>query len=602
MMRPYRAVLQRSSSVSSHIQAARHVGSQTIRQYSRSHQRSGSRGGRRFVRFLTIFGLSAGAVYYFPRLFPGTDIPKPVEAAVEKVEVAFEKKRKPAPSKEASRDLISSQHQQVKQSWEKPGVYAWGSNAGKVIDPDSKETYFKSPHRIPYFDGQLLRDLKLAQEFGVAVMENGDMVQWGTGFSDKLTIPTTTLKGKDIIQVSVSADRVIALSSNGAVYSVPASLIDQESGIKQDLPAQGSSWIPLWSGGPGSKERYNHRILTPPSLARGEKVTNISSGLQHCLMLTSAGRVFSAASSTLEFPSRGQLGIPGLSWETRPAGAYDQAHEIVGLRSQKIVKVAAGDHHSAVLTKDGAAYTFGDNTFGQLGFDTQRGGPIVDSPRELPLAKLYASEQVVPKITSIAAGGANTFFTVDATSTAPGPTSGKTVSVKGVPPVRSDTWACGRGVYGALGNGKWTHVSPRPARISSLSSVFEFDDTTGKIIPIRLSHLSVGSTHVGAVMGNATKTTASQGGSASDTNWGSDMLFWGGNEHYQLGTGKRTNVNSPRYIETDVESDGEGKSDTRLQLTPRQTVRLGEGGKGRKVSVEQRLECGRNITAVYSSP
>jgi hypothetical protein len=41
---------------------------------------------------------------------------------------------------------------------------------------------------------------------------------------------------------------------------------------------------------------------------------------------------------------------------------------------------------------------------------------------------------------------------------------------------------------------------------------------------------------------------------------------------------------------------------SRLQITPRKTVCLGEGGSGRKTSVEQRVECGRYVTAIYSSP
>src|SRR2546423_9023369 len=44
-------------------------------------------------------------------------------------EIQIEKPRKKnGVSKEENRDLISSQHLQVKQSWENPGVYAWGSN------------------------------------------------------------------------------------------------------------------------------------------------------------------------------------------------------------------------------------------------------------------------------------------------------------------------------------------------------------------------------------------------------------------------------------------------------------------------------------------
>src|SRR6185437_10433987 len=84
------------------------------------------------------------------------------EAANEPPDVKIEqsKKRKGA-SKEENRDLLSSQHLQVKRSWENPGVYAWGSNTGKVVAPDSNEIYVKKPRRITYFDDVLLRDLKL---------------------------------------------------------------------------------------------------------------------------------------------------------------------------------------------------------------------------------------------------------------------------------------------------------------------------------------------------------------------------------------------------------------------------------------------------------
>ena len=85
-------------------------------------------------------------------------------------------KKKKGASKEENRDLISSQHLQVKRSWENPGVYVWGSNTGKVADPDSNDAYVKVPRRIPYFDDILLRDIKLDRNFGAAVTESGDLV------------------------------------------------------------------------------------------------------------------------------------------------------------------------------------------------------------------------------------------------------------------------------------------------------------------------------------------------------------------------------------------------------------------------------------------
>jgi hypothetical protein len=68
-----------------------------------------------------------------------------------------EPKSKEGLSKEDTRNLISSQHLQVKRSWENPGVYAWGSNIGRVAAPDSEEVYIKTPRKIEFFDGALLR-------------------------------------------------------------------------------------------------------------------------------------------------------------------------------------------------------------------------------------------------------------------------------------------------------------------------------------------------------------------------------------------------------------------------------------------------------------
>ncbi|KAM3426581.1 hypothetical protein MY4824_009909 [Beauveria thailandica] len=145
----------------------------------------------------------------------------------------------------------------------------------------------------------------------------------------------------------------------------------------------------------------------------GEHVTDVRSGLEHALILTSKGRVFAAASSASSYPSKGQMGIPGLSWETRPAGPYDQPQEIKELSGNQITQIAAGDHHSAVLDKTGRIFAFGDNTFGQLGFASD-GEPVNYTPDTIAVNQLYAKSGLVANVTSIAAGGVNTYFTVDA--------------------------------------------------------------------------------------------------------------------------------------------------------------------------------------------
>ncbi|KAK7937675.1 mitochondrial protein-like protein Fmp25 [Apiospora aurea] len=520
-------------------------------------------GAGKFLGGMAAALLGAGA---FVAFWPATqkEVAKPAQARIE-----YEKARPLPESKEDNRDLISSQHLQVKKSWEDPGVYAWGSNEGRVAAPDLTDSAIKTPRRIKYFDGQLLRDIKLDREFGAAITEKGDLVQWGTAFSKEDPQPRPTLKGKDLTKLAISRDRILALGKN--------------------VLHTARSKYPHWVGGEG--------------------IADIASGLEHALILTTKGRVFSAASSTSDYPSKGQLGIPGLTWTTRPQGPYDAPHEISTLKGFNITHVAAGDFHSLALEKAGRVFVFGDNTSGQLGFEAEREIPYVDGPIPLPFSKIYAGTAQVPRVTSIAAGGNNSFFTVEATKVAS--QSGQSDQSAALAPARdlgrvtADTWATGAGIYGSLGNGKWTHVTLGPTKIKPLSGLYEWDEHTKSIVPIRLARLSVGTTHAAAVMANETSVGATTTSSENDINWGADVLFWGGNEHYQLGTGKRNNVNTPMYIGPldgglGDELKGRKGEEHRLQITPRTTARLGPDGKGRKVSLEQRVECGRFVTAVYS--
>ncbi|KAI0015831.1 regulator of chromosome condensation 1/beta-lactamase-inhibitor protein II [Xylariomycetidae sp. FL0641] len=561
----------------------------------RRYASSGGNGGQKrgglgkFLAGFVVAFAAAGAVVVVPSLL-FEEAPKPREAIIQ-----YEKPRPAPESKEDNRDLLSSQHLQVKNSWEHPGLYAWGSNTGRVAAPDSTDSFIKTPRRIPYFDGQLLRDVKLDRDFGAAITEQGDLVQWGTGYSKANPLPVPTLKGKDLTRIEISRDRIIALGKNGAVYSLPAAASDQTAGEK----TQQSSWFSFWT----SPDSISYREIKPRNLGWGESVADISGGLEHVLLLTSRGRVFSAASSTSDFPSKGQLGVPGLTFATRPPGPFDQPHEILTLKGFKICQIAAGDYHSLALEKDGRVFVWGDNTSGQLGFEPENEIPFVDGPIPLPFSKIYRGTGRKPQVTSIAAGGANSFFTVDATRIA-GPGE-ETDGIRDLGQVNADTWACGAGIYGSLGTGRWTHVSLGPTKIKPLSGLREYDEKTSSVVPIRLARLSAGSTHSAAVMNNETYMNASDKSSENDTNWGADVVWWGGNEYYQLGTGRRNNVPSPIYIGpldggSGDAAKGRAGEEHRFQITPRSTGRLGPGGKGRKVSMEQRVECGRYVTAVYS--
>jgi alpha-tubulin suppressor-like RCC1 family protein len=537
----------------------------------------------RRIGLVLSFGVAAACVYattYSRTLpMPTKEIPAPAE-------IKFEETRKKSSSREGDREPISSQYVQAKKSWKNPGVYAWGSNSGHVVAPDLDELNIKTPRRIPYFDGKLLRDLKLDRNFGAAVTESGDLLQWGAAFSPVINTPTLTLCGKDIQKISISRDRILALSRSGDVYSVPVSQADQQN----DHKPQENTWIPFWV----TRSPISYRRLKINSLSWGEKASDISSGLEHCLILTSKGRLFSAASSSADFPSKGQLGIPGLTWMTRPTGPFYQPHEVYTLRGFNIKKIAAGDYHSLAVDADGRLFSFGDNSFGQLGFEPAPDSLYIDAPSLLPVSRLYSGTNLSPRVTNIAAGGANSFITVDASRIARLDEDTSEATSRNLCQVTADTWACGQGIWGSLGNGRWTHVQGTPTKVKSLSGLFEYDETKNMTVPIRLAHLSVGSTHCAAIMDNVTHVATTE----SETSWGADVLWWGGNEFYQLGTGRRNNVSTPTYIaplDASADKERSRREEYRFQVTPQKKIKV----NGRWVEVEQRIECGRNVTAVY---
>ena len=513
-------------------------------------------------------------------------------------EPEFEKARRRPRDEEDNRTIISSQHLQVKKSWEKPGVYSWGSNSGRVAAPDSQESFIKTPSRIRFFDGMLLRDIKLDRNFAAAVDEKGDLIQWGIGFSKETTQPTYTLRGKNLISVALSRDRLITLSARGDVYSIPVSQAEQKAGPK---PVS-ASWIPFWGS---SENGISYRVRTPQSLGWNERVTHISSGLEHALLLTSSGRVFSLASGTEDYPTKGQLGIPGLTWESRPTGAFDMPHEISTLKGFPVAKIATGDYHSLVSDAAGRAFAFGDNSAGQLGFENVEAVHI-DAPSLLPTQRLYSGTGRQASVTNVFAGGNTSFMTIEAVKPSRSPRDSDRIT--------ADLWAFGFGLTGQLGTGRWVHNQTSPTKVPAFSGLFEYDEHTSSVVPIKLAYLSVGANHAAGVLDNVASVSVlgkSRKTTENDTNWGRDILFWGNNEFYQIGSGKRNNVSAPTYLQPlDQAAEAEraagalgwGKQKMekemhRFQITPKAKVKIGE----RWVNMEQKVECGRGVTAVYSA-
>lgn len=80
-------------------------------------------------------------------------------------------------------------------------------------------------------------------------------------------------------------------------------------------------------------------------------------------------------------------------------------------------------------------------------------------------------------------------------------------------------------------------------------------------------------------------------------------MFFGSNEFFQLGTGKRNNLNVPTNIPSlDPASDSDGnRIEHRLQVVPSKKVQIvDQDSKKRLVTIEQRVVAGRGLTGCYA--
>ncbi|GAA5966806.1 hypothetical protein JCM8115_002277 [Rhodotorula mucilaginosa] len=528
----------------------------------------------------------------------------------------------------------------------KPHVFLWGRNSYGVTSPPhdsaaSTSTSSSAPAQTvkrpaiaaPLSD-LILRDLALSATYGVAVDANGDVLQWGSGFSPQGHVERT-LTGRDIVKVAATQEgKVFGLSKRGQVYVWAADKASQDVNRERNAiegfewprrnqDGDGAGWMMLlgkgilWGRGGTGGNVETVRLGTDVQLERGEKFTSLSAGASHLLALTNKGRSF-ALPLCLAANEHGQLGVrsvtllapphPGSSptsglsirlepderlnemgWEKVPAppkkldplllpavtpptpsqpvphmdhipplpipaaesavpairlhpdpahhAALERSihfcttlHEIPALRGVQVVELVAGKNHSLARLggkMHGRVLGWGCNSYGQLGLGSSLSYPAIPAPTEVPFRRSPAyqgsSRPNTLECVRIAAGGNVSYFVVEADD-------GKTV----------DLLASGQGQFGGLGNGLWAHATS-PVRVKTVSGLREWNEATHKVESVGIKDIQAGEGHVAVVLDNAVKNP-------DGTNFGRDVFVWGYNEHYQLGTGKRSNLPTPQHL------------------------------------------------------
>ncbi|KAG0277304.1 hypothetical protein BGZ95_006145 [Linnemannia exigua] len=485
-----------------------------------------------------------------------------------------------------------------------PGIMLWGSNKNGLVDPTGRSPgVIQIPQRLTAFQGKVLRDLKLGDDFAAAVDEDGNVYQWGSGYNQQSHQPEATLTNRDITQVTLCDTKLYGLSKDGSRIYVLPKVRPMSGPTKAAIDYQKPKGSVLRYVGLGGSADDKHdpmaQLPVQDLLLKDERILSMSSGKSHMVMVTSQGRVFGSDD--------------GLSVSLIGNADFKQS---------RILEVACGEVHTLARDDQGRGWAWGINGFGQLAQGAYSHANLKLSNPTL-IKDIPGTEGGVECV-RVAAGGQSSYFVL---------------KEKNVFKVKS----AGMGQWGQLGDGSYTHIQGSLVTIAPLSNLAEFKEQEKKMMPIGIHDLAIGSTHGFAVLDNAitkdkdqeASTTSTTSSLTTTVTHGRDVLSWGQNTYYQLLTGKRTNKTEPVHalpLDSDIlqpadkavaaiakgtaattnSSSTEALSATnRLQLMPAQPRpgQLTEEGKKQKKKkgeelkefVELRIVAGNGVSGVYCS-
>jgi alpha-tubulin suppressor-like RCC1 family protein len=443
-------------------------------------------------------------------------------------------------------------------------VYAWGLNtSGQLGNGTTTNSYLPvAVDTSGLLFGKRVIAVAAGASHSAALTDDGLVFCWGLGTSGQLgnsynlssNIPvavTTTgvLAGKTITAIACELNSAIALTSSGEVFCWgigTSGQLGNAASLSSNFPVAAaipgvpgtrtitkitaggnfavalSSDNKLYSWGLGGSNQLGDGLgsnsNTPVSVSMsgvlsGKTISQISAGLLHTLVLSSEGLAFSWGTNTY-----GQLGNNTNTSASVPVAVTS---------SKTFTAVSAGGYHSYLLGTDGALYACGLNTSGQLAFKSFVDWWVPTACAGTPAGKT---------LSAVSAG--NNFHSLLLTTT-------------------GEVYGCGLNQYGQLGDGNSTNYT---APVSIASGSFE------------------NKTIVSVVGGNNHSAALSSDGT---------VYTWGSNGSGQLGDGSTIHNPAPANISSNgalagktIRSLAAGNNHTLALTTDNQIVSWGSNGSG----------------------
>uniref|UniRef100_A0A8C7BSE5 HECT and RLD domain containing E3 ubiquitin protein ligase family member 6 n=1 Tax=Neovison vison TaxID=452646 RepID=A0A8C7BSE5_NEOVI len=232
-------------------------------------------------------------------------------------------------------------------------VHSYGDNSHGQLGQRAVQRQ-EQPKRLRALETLRVDLVSCGKEHSLAVCYKGRVFAWGAGSEGQLGIgefkeinliprKIKTLTDIKIIQVSCGHHHSLALSEDGRLFAWGSNSHGQ-LGLGKECPSQASP----------------QRVRS----LDGIPLTQVAAGGAHSFALSLSGDSFGWGSNR-----EGQLALLLVqSSKPRSVGA---------LKNLGVVYISCGYEHTAVLTQTGKVFTFGGNSYGQLGYSptAEKEGP-----------------------------------------------------------------------------------------------------------------------------------------------------------------------------------------------------------------------------------
>ena len=229
-------------------------------------------------------------------------------------------------------------------------VYSWGHNLfGQLGLGD--DSYRSTPQLIQAFNKIKITDIFAGEHVSFCLSAEGKAYAFGINQSGQLGLGMEigkqlnpllipTLQNEKIVSIACRIFHTLFLNATGEVYS------------------SGTSF-----GGALGLGAITCSVNTPTlitSLAT-QKIKKIATGSNYSMCLSEQGEVYAFGSNT----TSNQLGLS--NEQMKGDNLCTIPLPLLLPENDTITEVAAGEHHTLCLTKTGKIYSFGLNSYGQLG-------------------------------------------------------------------------------------------------------------------------------------------------------------------------------------------------------------------------------------------